>query len=418
MVLTLFAQAAAFESEPLHIALEDYGELFTNYEYSTGIIPSGSPVGVEFKIEAAGGASVEMEGTGNLTWPDALSLAFAGEPGTGIMILDGSLAAVTQITIDLSDYGYEGEFEIDRREITFDGTKFFDPFVMDGGIPDKVEIVDTTDSTQLIYYNYEILPGLQLQFQADMTPTFTAGFEGVSWVNNEGYATMEGQMMDLAPEAVADYDVLSTFRGAWNAGFSLVFTPSLDACAVILGCVTVVEFAFPIDLLTDRFEQDFPSQTLSFPLPLMNAGADSIDFGDIAPGNQATYNLAIGNDGSLSLYGTATIEGSSDFSIFPSDFNALPATEDGLTVSFAPSIEGSITGTLVLSSNDPTVPDLRIPLSGNGFVPPQDSDIGGYDSEAEITKQVSSCGCSQSTWGGAGLAFVGLGLLLLRRREA
>lgn len=416
MMLALFAHAFAFESEPVPVVLEDSGELFTNYEFTTGIIPSGSPVGVEFKIEADGGASVEMEGTGNLTWPDALSLAFTGDPGTGILILDGSLAAVTQITIDLSDYGYEGEFEIDRREITFDGTKFFDPFVMDGGTPDRVEIVDTTDSTQLIYYNFEIITGLELRFNAEMTPTFTAGFEGVSWVNNEGYATTEGQTMDMAPEAVADYDVASTFRGAWNAGFSLVFTPSLEACAAILGCVTVAEFDFPIDLLTDRFEQDFATQTLSFPLPLINAGAAFIEFGDIEPGNQSTYNMAIGNDGSLSLYGTATIEGSSDFTIFPSDFNALPNTEDGVTVTFTPSMEGEITGTLVLSSNDPNTPELRIPLTGTGYVEPADSDVGGYDSGERITKDVSSCGCNQSP-SAATAGVLALGVLLLVRRS-
>lgn len=415
-MIHLLSLAMAFESDPAHVILEDRAELFTNSEYSTGIIPSGSPIGVEFHIEANGGVSTRMEGDGALTWPEALTLAFTGELQTGLMRLDGSLAAVTQIEIDLSEYGYQGNFEIDRREISFDGTQFFDPFVMDGAATDRVEIVDTTDSTQLIYYNFEIITGLELRFSADMTPTFTAGFEGVSWVNNEGFASSEGQAMDLSPQAVATYDVSSTFRGAYDANFALVFTPEIEACAIILGCITVAQFDFPIDLATDQFEQDFPTQTLSFPLPLLRVDLTEGNFGDVTPGTQSTLNLSIANDGNLSAYGTATLEGSADFYIFPNDFNALPGTTDGLTISFAPLIEGPQTAELVLSSNDPNTPELRIPLSGNGFVEDIPVDEGG-ETEENITKEVSTCGCtatSSLSWS----SLLGVGLLLgLRRRR-
>jgi MYXO-CTERM domain-containing protein len=415
-MIHLLSLAMAFESDPAHVVLEDRAELFTNSEYSTGIIPSGSPIGVEFHIEANGGVNTKMEGDGKLSWPDALTLAFTGEAQTGLMRLDGSLAAVTQIEIDLSQYGYQGNFEIDRREISFDGTKFFDPFVMDGAITDRVEIVDTTDSTQLIYYDYEIITGLSLRFSADMTPTFTAGFEGVSWVNNEGFASTEGQTMDLAPEEVASYEVDSTFRGAYDSNFALVFTPQIDACAAIIGCITVAQFDFPIDLITDRFEQDFASQVLSFPLPLLHADLSEGDFGDVTPGTQSTINLSLTNDGDLSAYGTATIEGSVDFYIFPNDFNALPGTADGLTITFAPIAEGEQTATLVLASNDPSHPELQIPLMGNGFIDDSEVDAGG-NVEEDITKEVGTCGCaSTAEMGWTPLLGVGL-LLMLRRRR-
>lgn len=418
LLCRLIAPAAAFESEDAEVTLEDRAELFTNIEFSTGIIPSGSPVGVEFHIEANGGATAHMEGTGALTWPDALTLAFTGDPGTGIMRLDGNLAAVTQIMIDLSDYGYEGVFEIDRREISFDGVQFFDPFVMDGAATDRVEIVDTTDSAQLINYSFEIITGLQLTFTADMTPTFTAGFEGVSWVNNEGFATMEGQSMDLTPEPLADYPVESTFNAAWDADFALVFTPAIQACAVILGCVTVAEFEFPISLLTDRFEQAFPTQTLTFPLPLFDPDVTLADFGDVEPGSSSTYNIPIRNVGNLSLYGDATIDGSGTFTVFPSSFNALPGTEDGVIVTFAPVAEGAQTANLILTSNDPNVPELVIALQGNAVAP--DVDNGQDVDEEELKAQVDTCGCAAADPAGSLALLPALlgGALLVGRRRA
>lgn len=415
----LIAPAAAFESEEADVTLEDRADLFTNIEYSTGIIPGGSPVGVEFHIEANGGATAHMEGSGDLTWPDALTLAFTGEPGTGILRLDGSLAAVTQIMIDLSDYGYEGVFEIDRREISFDGLAFFDPFVMDGAATDRVEIVDTTDSAQLINYSFEIITGLQLTFTADMTPTFTAGFEGVSWVNNEGFATTEGQAMDLEPEPLADYPVDSTFNAAWDANFALVFTPSIQACAVILGCITIAEFEFPIELLTDQFEQAFPTQTINFPLPVFDPDVTLADFGGVEPGSSATYNIPIRNIGNLSLYGDATVDGSGTFSVFPTSFNALPGTEDGVIVTFSPVAAGAQTANLILTSNDPNIPEMVIALQGNGIE--EEVDEGQNTEEEEIKASVDTCGCSASDHAPAGglallPALLGAGLLVGRRR--
>ncbi len=415
MMLSLLSLALAFESDPVDVTLQDRAELFTNTEFSTGIIPSGSPVGVQFRIEANGGANITMEGIGNLTWPEALTLAFTGDPGTGVLLLNGSLAAVTEIVIDLSDYGYEGSFEIDRRDIRFDGTKFFDPFVMDGATTDRVEIVDTTDSAQLIYYDWEIITGLSLKFQADMTPTFTVGFEGVSWTNNEGYASHEGQAMDLAPEQVADYDVASTFRGAWDSTFSLVFTPEIQACAVILGCITVAQFDFPLDLAVDTFEQDFPSQLLTFPLPWLNPGLSEGDFGDVEPGSQAVINFAITNEGNLGLYGNAVIIGEGEFSVFPEDFNALAGTTDGLSITFSPTSEGSQSANLVLYSNDPNLPELTIPLYGNGV--PDEVDPGGNGDTGKVTAEVTTCGCSSNQSMAWSPLLLLLGGLFLRRRS-
>ena len=133
-MLILVASAYAFESEPVDVLLRDEADLFTNVEVSTGFIPSDSPLQVEFRVEANGGAGVEMEGEGSLWWPEALTLDFTGKPGSGIYLLDASIDAVATVRMDL--WGYTDDFEIDRRSIFMDGATFFDPFVMDGAADD------------------------------------------------------------------------------------------------------------------------------------------------------------------------------------------------------------------------------------------------------------------------------------------
>lgn len=417
-MLFWISSALAFDSEPVPVHLEDEAELFTNYEYSTGVLPSGSPVGVEFAIEANGGAAVEMEGTGNLSWPEAVTLAFTGDPGSGIYLLDASLDAVTRVVVDLSDYGYEGEFEIDRRTITMDGATFFDPFVMDGAADDRVEVVDTAAGTELITYSYDIFLGVSLEFTADMTPTFTAGFEGVSWAVNEGSILAEGAPAVLEPTRAADFDVDSTFTARWDAAFDLVFTPAIAVCGPVFGCIEVVSFDIPVELLTDEFDQDFPGDVYAFPMPMLVPGLDSGDFGTIEPGEIANLQVPLGNQGNLACYGDATIEGDGEFSVYPTQFNALPATTDGLTVTFAPTFDGEQTADLVLTSNDPSYPTLIIPLIGNAVTP---DDIGGDEAgEEEIitSKSDSVCGCSSAERGAPASAILLLAALAARRRRA
>jgi MYXO-CTERM domain-containing protein len=417
-MLIWIASAQAFESDPVPVHLQDEAELFTNYEYSTGVLPSGSPVGVEFAIEANGGAAVEMDGEGDLTWPEAVTLAFTGEAGSGIYLLDASLDAVTTVVVDLSDYGYEGEFEIDRRTITMDGATFFDPFVMDGAADDRVEVIDEAAGTELITYSYDIFLGVSLEFTADMTPTFTAGFEGVSWTVNEGSILAEGAPAVLEPTRSADFDVDSTFTARWDATFDLVFTPTLSVCGPIFGCIDIASFDIPVELLTDEFDQDFPSAVYAFPMPMLVPGIDSGDFGTIEPGEIANLQVPLGNQGNLACYGEATIEGDGEFTVYPNQFNALPATTDGLTVTFAPTADGEQTADLVLTSNDPSYPTLVIPLTGNAVTPDDPGSDEAGDEEIITSKSDSVCGCSSTQAGAPVGALLAAAVLLSRRRRA
>jgi MYXO-CTERM domain-containing protein len=415
---SLSGSAWAFDSEPQPVDLADTAQVFTNANYSTGYVPSGSPLAVQFEIQANGGADVSMQGTSAMSWPDALMLQFTGDPGSGIFMLDASLDAVTTVQVDLSDWGYYGTFEIDRRTLSFDGMTFFDPFALEGSAEPRVEIADPGNNTNLITYTYSIFVGLDLTFTADLSTLVTVGFSGEQFQANDAITTTENAVNTVTYEPVGDYLVDTTFTGAWDADLDLVISPAIEACASVFGCFTVVEFDVPITLLADSFVQDFPAVQEIFPLPLIAVGIEQADMGDVEVGEIANLEVPIGNDGSLAVYGTATIEGGSDFSVYPETFDAMPATVDGVVVTYSPTIDGAQAAELVLTSNDPGTPEVRIPLTANGTLPETDSDVG-WDTGEDTVKTTSSCGCASTPDAGAGLAaaMAALGIVRVARRR-
>ena len=414
-ILTLCAAALAYDSDPQAVVLEDEAPVFQNIAFSTGVVPSGSPVGVQFDLGTNGGTTVRMAGDASLSWPDDVTFAAVGTPGEGLFELSASLDAITSVVVDLSSYGGpSGSFEIDHRSLAMDGREFFDPFALDGSSEPRVEIVDTTDSTQLIQYSYEIFSGVSLDFQADMTPTITVGFEGVQWLANEGVITTENTPVVITPEQGADFVVDSIFRGAYDGTISLVFTPQVSITAPFLGSIPLVSFDYPLDLVTDSFEQDFATIKSVFPMPVLQPGIDAADFGDVEIGQIATLEVPMQNVGNLALEGTASIEGEAVYTVYPDQFNANPSTADGLVITFAPEEVGEFSGELVLTSNDPAYPDMRIPLSGNGV----QSDVGSDVGKDTVSASLDGCGCqsgSESAMPGLILGIAGLTLAARRR---
>jgi len=413
-MLLLLSHALAHDSEPQPLVFEDLVDVYQGAEFSTGFVPSGSPVQVQFAIESTGGVDVSLEGTGHVSWPNALTLLLEPTEGSGLFLLDASLDAVTTLAIDLSDWGYYGTFELDRRSLAMDGSAVFEPFVLDGAADEYVEVVDPGDSTSLIDYAYEILPGLSLEFLASLRPEAAVGFSGVAIFANGDAIEHEGQALAVEYEPVGDLLLETIYEADWEASLSLVVTPELQVCADPFGCVTLAAFDIPIPLLESSERRDFPSLYPIYPLPLVEPGMDQADFGTVAVGSLENIDLPIVNEGSLTLSGEATILGSADFRVYPATFTALAGGEDGLVLTFAPSAEGPQTAELVLISNDPGQPELRIPLSGNAEL--GGDDVVGEDEEV-VVKPLDGCGCST---GGAAVVPAGLLLLLLpvvRRRR-
>jgi hypothetical protein len=103
-----------------------------------------------------------------------------------------------------------------------------------------------------------------------------------------------------------------------------------------------------------------------------------VDFGEQIVGVPRADSVTIANIGSDALAVTGLEASPGEFTVDGSGFVLAPGTSRTVPVTFLPTVEGALTGALVVHSNDADHPDLTIPLGGTGLVAP---DIAlGHDS--------------------------------------
>jgi len=156
--------------------------------------------------------------------------------------------------------------------------------------------------------------------------------------------------------------------------------------------------------------------------PEIGVSPDSIAFGNVGQGVTSRRELTIFNNGNepLSLQ-NITVDGvSGEFAIVPDlSIPALSGTPTDLSagtslvvvVTYAPADLGTDRGNVVILSNDPTRPELRVPLTGNGLegaectvtVRPDPLNFGlvARGSTKELGAQVTNTGTGPCTYRGA-----------------
>ncbi|HCH61371.1 MAG: hypothetical protein CL927_06690 [Deltaproteobacteria bacterium] len=424
------------QSESQDLLLRDYVELWNDSEFDTGWVPSGSPLAVRFQIESTGGAEVEMEGVGHMGWPDGLTVALDPIADTGEIIVDAALEAVTSIKFDVDVYSWESE--IDRRGIDVEGQGLFSPFLLQGDVPEVVEVLFEGDTNELLNWSFQVFTGVSAGISVDLGPEALTTFTGENWyVDGERVDTV-GQEAWVEPLGEAYQEVNAEFIGSWNSSLDLVLNPVFEVCVDLVGCWDLVDLDLPIPLASDDFEQFFPTTTLLFPLPVMGELPPRHDFGTIDVGSSAVLQLPIENLGALDLEGYSLVEGDPYFSVYPEYFQAGPARTDGVVVSFTPGAEGDFEGMLVLQSNDPLEPVLEIPLLASAQYVTTDNTSPGTNTDTTsesgteasngsrpqpqiVRTQTGGCNCSSAPARGAPtglLAFLVGGVAVLRRRRS
>ncbi len=96
---------------------------------------------------------------------------------------------------------------------------------------------------------------------------------------------------------------------------------------------------------------------------------DSIDFGQVDVGEEATETLVVRNDGDSDLFiiGMSVDDGPFDLDCpSPLPITLGPGDDVNITVMFSPDEEGLFEGELSIASNDPDTPVYDIVLSGEG----------------------------------------------------
>ncbi len=98
--------------------------------------------------------------------------------------------------------------------------------------------------------------------------------------------------------------------------------------------------------------------------------ADHLDFGELFVGLSKTMSLKLENSGTAALEIQSIVTDSPAFTPSAAALTLAPRTSTTLTITFTPSGVGDFEGNLLLSSNDPDLPEVSLPLTGAGVDPP------------------------------------------------
>lgn len=402
-----------YSSEVVDLLFTDRFDAFEAIEFDTGSLPSGSPLAVRFYLKSRGGSYAEFLSESHLTWPDALSQQLWGVPGTGWLDVRCDLEIAALVTFDL--WGYRGSYDVWYERLRLQRDLSFDPELLPDGSPRSVEVVADGDGLiRPFRVDVPLVAGLALRFEAEVFPRIRGSLAGRSYETSGRELVRTGQTLrhDVPEQDPGVLELSTTFHADAGAGLDVVIQPTMEVCAPILGCFRVARFDVPIPLVNASLPRALGPLPYEHPLPALQAPVTVHDYGEVLVATLANLQLPLTNIGRLPLEGTITVEGDDSFSVFPNYFYATAGNTDGAVVTFDPTSVGLHTATLVVESNDPRQPVLRIPLAGIGYEP-IDPDLDAPRLSGEV-----GCGCATASPIQAGWA-IGLALMLvgLRRRR-
>jgi hypothetical protein len=95
----------------------------------------------------------------------------------------------------------------------------------------------------------------------------------------------------------------------------------------------------------------------------------AFNFGSVFFGSNKTLSLNISNSGDLDLTVSLAVEGDAAFTLDASSFVLAGSQSTNVTVAFAPTVVGAVSGTIVVTSDDADQPEIRVAVSGSGSDP-------------------------------------------------
>ena len=95
----------------------------------------------------------------------------------------------------------------------------------------------------------------------------------------------------------------------------------------------------------------------------------AFNFGSVFFGSNKTLSLNIRNTGDLDLTGSLALEGDAAFTLDTSSFVLAGGQATNVVVTFAPTVAGAVSGTIVVTSDDADQPEVRVAVSGSGSDP-------------------------------------------------
>jgi len=198
----------------------------------------------------------------------------------------------------------------------------------------------------------------------------------------------------------------------------VVFTPS--SVGTIAGTLTIQSSdpALPEVRVALEAEGLVPAGHIS-------SSDDHVSFGPVFIGAAGWEVLTVSNIGCGPLTVSDISTDHSDFSADPAALTIPPDGTGTVVVVFAPSSEGTITGTLTITSDDPDDGTLEIALEGEGLVPPEievspdslSADLPTGQTETHILT-IENSGGSELVWSARAVADTGARSRGFRRLNA
>lgn len=429
LALALVASASAAEPGPWHsdpapVVYADEAEVFSTIAFDTGYWPSATdPIAVRFHLTPVGGVQTELYGTSDVAWPE-LSHRVLGEPG-GWFGVQTDITIGAEVKLDLFGL-YSGTIPLWEEQVALDESVDVDGLLLPGAARAEVSVVvDDPNAFAPIEYAIQVIPTIDLVVGVGVAPELEATMTGVRVVGDLGGDTLQQDQEDTwvllpdLPDRPGELGMLSTWTGSLRSHLSLVIEPEVRV-DTLLGAFTLAAFPIPVTLVDDEALRTTPAAFVVHPLPVTGALPEAIDLGEVQLGQLGNYTLPIDNLGALLLQGTVAVDGNAAFTVWPETLAALPEGADGVVVTFSPTAVGESTATLVLATNDPWAPEVRIPLSGLGVTTDAadpDPDPVPDAADPKLEEGDGGCGCDLAAGPGAGWALWALVPLLAARRR-
>lgn len=340
------------------------------FDFDTGWVPGGAPVQLRVRAALVGNTEVSAAGQLVASWYEPLRLRAVGTRGAGSLAVDYGVQFSARVRLALPVEGrtvsWEGAIpyvpQIDFRAMA---SAPFDPWAWEGttvmGRTSRVRIAEVPLTDAIVR-----IPGISGGFAFDAAGELQASYRSTAMRFGADAEPLTG----TATETLARF----------TAGPSVEYHPQLEGSLEYTGALRVYPSLY-VSLAGRRWMLDlidlpiavgpfpravrFDPVTARLELPDLHATDDSVDFGDVDLGRVSERTVEIQNRGALEGRIVA-VEVEAPFTVV-GGARTLPARSRGsFLVSFAPVRPGPVEATVLLSTNDPDTPRLRVAVRGNG----------------------------------------------------
>jgi hypothetical protein len=398
------------------------------FDFDTDWVPRSSPVQVRIRAVLAGNTQVTASGELVASWPEPMSLRTVATPRAGTLAVDYGVQFFARLRLALPVGGttlsWEGAIPytpmIDFRAMS---NTTFDPWawrdVTTAGRTMRVRVADVPLTDALVR-----IPGISGGFS----------FEAAGEVQ----ATYRSTRFEFGALADPITEMSLRTQAAFTIGDSVEYAPQLIGALGYTGIVHVYPsvyvslagrrwmldlFDLPIPIGPFPREIRFDPSEARLELPDIVTDTETIDFGDVSEGSTTERTLEFRNTG----LGEGRLMGAQTEVPFGigSRMGALPARgRSSVLVSFAPTRVGRAERDVLVYTNDPDHPTLRVHLRGNGVarnvvVELPDAAVADVtDAAIPVAVENGGCGChTRSSGRGVNVWAIVVALCLLWPRR-